>query len=127
MSGRKNGRRSRQPRKASHFFHAAIGQDQFEKMPRTWVSERIVPKKNLPDPSRERSGRFCIYSYNDYMTSDTSPTRWDIAGTFEANTRMTNKIWNKLGQIDVEKFETLITGGDFLDTWKYIESTFFAL
>ena len=67
------------------------------------------------------------YGYNDYMTSDTSPTRWDIAGTFEANTRMTNKIWNKLGQIDVEKFEMLITGGDFLETWKYIESTFFAL
>lgn len=67
------------------------------------------------------------YGYSDYMTSDTSPTRWDITGTFEANARMTNKIWNKLGQIDVEKFETLITGGDFLETWKYIESTFFAL
>ena len=23
--------------------------------------------------------------YNDYLTSDTSPTRWDIKGTFEAN------------------------------------------
>ncbi|MBU3951260.1 MAG: sugar phosphate isomerase/epimerase, partial [Proteobacteria bacterium] len=33
------------------------------------------------------------YNYTDYFTSDTSPTRWDIKGTFEANSRLTNKIW----------------------------------
>ncbi len=68
-----------------------------------------------------------MYGYNDYMTSDTSPTRWDIIGTFEANTRLTNRIWNKLDTIDDEKFKALISGGDFLETWKYVESTFFAL
>ncbi len=39
------------------------------------------------------------YRYNDYLTSDTSPTRWDIKGTFEANSRMSNKIWQKLDEI----------------------------
>ena len=38
-----------------------------------WPSERIVSKKNLPDPSRERPDRFCIYRYNDYMV-DPLPT-----------------------------------------------------
>jgi len=32
------------------------------------------------------------YNYNDFLTSDTSPTRWDIKETFEANVRLTNKI-----------------------------------
>ena len=36
------------------------------------------------------------YGYDDYLTSDTSPTRWDIKGTFEANARVTNRIWDKL-------------------------------
>jgi xylose isomerase len=67
------------------------------------------------------------YNYNDYMTSDTSPTRWDIKGTFEANTRMTNKIWTKLLSIDKEKFESLIAGGDYLETWKFIEANILSL
>ena len=38
------------------------------------------------------------YGYQDYLTSDTSPTRWDIRGTFEANNRLTRKLWNLLGR-----------------------------
>ena len=67
------------------------------------------------------------YNYTDYLTSDTSPTRWDIKGTFEANTRMTNKIWTKLLSIDKEKFESLISGGDYLETWKFIEANILSL
>jgi xylose isomerase len=67
------------------------------------------------------------YNYNDYLTSDTSPTRWDIKGTFEANTRMTNKIWTKLLSIDTDKFESLISGGDYLETWKFIETSILSL
>ncbi|MGD8880541.1 MAG: sugar phosphate isomerase/epimerase family protein [Desulfobacterales bacterium] len=67
------------------------------------------------------------YGYSDYLTSDTSPTRWDIKGTFEANSRMSNKIWNMLGQIDLDEFEALITAGDYLQTWKFIETNIFAL
>ena len=67
------------------------------------------------------------YGYNDYLTSDTSPTRWDIKGTFEANSRMSNKIWNLLGELDLEEFEGLIAAGDYLKTWKFIEANIFAL
>ena len=67
------------------------------------------------------------YDYNDYLTSDTSPTRWDIKGTFEANSRMSNKIWNMLEQIDLDEFEGLIAAGDYLQTWKFIEANIFSL
>jgi len=67
------------------------------------------------------------YGYNDYLTSDTSPTRWDIKGTFEANSRMSNKIWHLLGRIDLDEFEGLIATGDYLQTWKFIEANIFSL
>ena len=67
------------------------------------------------------------YGYNDYLTSDTSPTRWDIKGTFEANSRMSNKIWKMLEQIDLDEFEGLIAAGDYLQTWKFIEANIFSL
>ncbi len=67
------------------------------------------------------------YDYNDYLTSDTSPTRWDIRGTFEANSRISNKIWDLLGQIDIDEFNELIAGSDYLQTWKFIESQIFSL
>ena len=67
------------------------------------------------------------YGYDDFITSDTSPTRWDIIGTFEANTRMSMKIWNMLNTIDRTEFKKLITAGDFLETWKFIEANIFKL
>ena len=67
------------------------------------------------------------YGYTDYLTSDTSPTRWDIKGTFEANSRMSNKIWKLLEKIDLEEFEGLIAAGDYLQTWKFIEANIFSL
>ncbi|MEZ5275646.1 MAG: sugar phosphate isomerase/epimerase [Opitutaceae bacterium] len=59
--------------------------------------------------------------YNDFLTTDASPTRWDIVGFFEANTRMTRKIWRLLETIDRKEFRRLIRGGDFLKTWRFIE------
>jgi xylose isomerase len=67
------------------------------------------------------------YGYRDYLTSDTSPTRWDIKGTFEANSRLSNKIWRLLDTIDEEAFARLMAHGDYLETWKFIESSFFGL
>jgi len=67
------------------------------------------------------------YQYNDYFTSDTSPTRWDIKGTFEANSRLTNKIWNLLDAIDLVSLESLMEKGDYLKTWKFIEQNIFSL
>ena len=67
------------------------------------------------------------YRYKDYLTSDTSPTRWDIRGTFEANSRITNKIWRKLDEVDGGKISRLMARGDYLETWKFIESQIFSL
>lgn len=67
------------------------------------------------------------YRYGDYLTSDTSPTRWDIKGVFEANSRLTNKIWSLLDDIDVTALEDLIEQGDYLETWKFIERNIFSL
>lgn len=67
------------------------------------------------------------YNYNDYFTSDTSPTRWDIRGTFEANSRLTLKIWQLLENIDTPRLEALMARGDYLVTWKFIEENVFSL
>jgi len=67
------------------------------------------------------------YGYGDFLTSDTSPTRWDIRGTFEINTRMTRKIWDRLNALDRKEFTALIRGGDFLKTWKFIEANILKL
>ncbi|GAH30519.1 unnamed protein product, partial [marine sediment metagenome] len=67
------------------------------------------------------------YNYNDYITSDTSPTRWDIKGTFEANARITNKLCKLLSNLNRKEFNKLISGEDYLKTWKFIEKNIFSL
>jgi len=67
------------------------------------------------------------YGYDDFLTSDTSPTRWDIKGTFEMNARLTNKLWALLGQRDTREFDTLIAEGDYLRTWQWIEKNILSL
>jgi xylose isomerase len=67
------------------------------------------------------------YGYNDYLTSDTSPTRWDIRGIFEINSRITNRIWDKLGEIDGGELAGLIAGDDYIKTWKFVEEHFLSL
>ena len=62
------------------------------------------------------------YGYNDYLTSDTSPTRWDIIGTFEANSRISNRIWERLEHLDDGEMERLIAQADYLKTWRFIET-----
>ena len=65
------------------------------------------------------------YGYKDYLTSDTSPTRWDIRGTFEANSRMTNKIWQLLDEIDTAELIQSHAPDDYLPTWRFIENNIF--
>ena len=67
------------------------------------------------------------YGYEDYLTSDTSPTRWEIKGTFEANSRISNKIWNLLDRVDGGKIAQLMMQSDYLKTWQFIEKYIFAL
>lgn len=62
------------------------------------------------------------YEYEDFITSDTSPTRWDIKGTFEVNTRVTTKIWNRLYEIDNTTLDELISKRDYIKTWDFIEN-----
>lgn len=67
------------------------------------------------------------YGYDDFLTSDTSPTRWDIRGTFEANSRLTNKIWRRLEKVDCGEIARLMAQADYLKTWKFIEENLFSL
>ena len=67
------------------------------------------------------------YKYDDWLTSDTSPTRWDIVGTFEANARITTKILALLDRIDLTELSKRAGTAEYLDTWKFIEREIFGL
>ena len=67
------------------------------------------------------------YGYQDFLTTDASPTRWEIVGFFDATTRMTRKICARLQAVDRDEFRKLIRGGDFLKTWKFVEANIFKL
>jgi xylose isomerase len=67
------------------------------------------------------------YKYDDFLTSDTSPTRWDIKGTFAANNRITRKLWDLLDRMEQKDFAKLIGAPDYLTTWKFIEENLYGL
>ena len=67
------------------------------------------------------------YGYNDYLTSDTSPTRWDILETFTINARITRKLWGLIEKADQNGLSSLIGSSDYLKTWKFIEENIFSL
>jgi xylose isomerase len=67
------------------------------------------------------------YNYEDYFTSDTSPTRWDIRGTFETNSRLTNRLWELLKRVGRAELKRLLAEEDYLKTWRFIEDNLFAL
>ena len=48
-------------------------------------------------------------------------------GTFEANARVTNRIWEKLNALDRDAFGRLIAARDYLATWQFIEREILAL
>jgi len=67
------------------------------------------------------------YEYDDFLTSDTSPTRWDIAGTFAVNTRLTQKLWNRLYALDRDTLRSLVSARDYLKTWAFVENEILAI
>ena len=67
------------------------------------------------------------YDYKDYLTSDTSPTRWNITETFAANVRITNKLWRLFDEADKKGLKGLIGKGDYHKTWKIIEENIYLL
>jgi xylose isomerase len=62
------------------------------------------------------------YRYDDFLTSDTSPTRLDRAGTFAASARLTSKLWTRLQEIDRAALRSLVERREFLATWQFIET-----
>jgi xylose isomerase len=67
------------------------------------------------------------YNYSDFLTSDTSPTRLDIVGTFASNARITRKILHLLDELDRDKLQELVERRDYLETWKFIESEIYRI
>ena len=65
--------------------------------------------------------------YDGFLTSDTSPTRFDIRGTFEVNARVTRKLWDKMMKMDRKEFARLIDGRDYIKTFKFIETEILGL
>jgi xylose isomerase len=80
--------------------------------------------------------------YDGWFTSDTSPTRWDIAGTFEANARLSAKIERLLDTMDAsnagkagsskagsvaDTLTGLVEKGEYLKTWRFVESRILGL
>ncbi|MFW5883875.1 MAG: sugar phosphate isomerase/epimerase family protein [bacterium] len=61
------------------------------------------------------------FGYDDYVTSDTHPTRWDIRRTFEINARLTDKIWSLLDTVGMDEIRKLIDNEDYPTTWRFIE------
>ena len=59
--------------------------------------------------------------YDDYVTSDTHPTRWDMKRMFAINARLTDKIWNLLDRVGMDAVRTLIDNEDYPTTWQFIE------
>ena len=65
--------------------------------------------------------------YDGWFTSDTSPTRWDVAGTFEANARLSSRIEKLLDRLDSKAIESRMGGPGYLETWKLLETEVFGL
>jgi xylose isomerase len=65
------------------------------------------------------------FKYDDYVTSDTSPTRWDIKKTFEINNRLTTKLMKVLDEMEKAGFDKVLGKGDYMATWEFIESHLF--
>ncbi|OKL42900.1 sugar phosphate isomerase/epimerase family protein [Pseudovibrio exalbescens] len=64
------------------------------------------------------------YNYQGWLTSDTSPTRWDIVKMFEANVRMSNKISRRIDEIGMSTFEETLKKKEYMDIWSDLEKYF---
>jgi len=61
------------------------------------------------------------YGYDDYLTSDTSPTRWNIVKVFEANNNFTSKMEQIINKMEANGFEKVRNDPDFMKVWAFIE------
>lgn len=61
------------------------------------------------------------FGYDKHLTSDTQPTRWDVNQMFSINSRLTTRIWDRIGEIGEDEFAKVIEDNDYMRTWKFIE------
>ncbi|MBU1176295.1 MAG: sugar phosphate isomerase/epimerase [Alphaproteobacteria bacterium] len=64
------------------------------------------------------------YGYQDWLTSDASPTRVDIVKMFAANVRITNRLSARIDEIGMSSFEELLKHREYMDVWKALEEGF---
>tara|TARA_R110001583_G_scaffold52393_1_gene162765 strand:+ start:6741 stop:7709 length:969 start_codon:yes stop_codon:yes gene_type:complete len=64
------------------------------------------------------------FNYQGWLTSDTSPTRWDIVKVFQANVRMTNKISARIDEIGMDTFGEMLQKKEYMDIWHDLETYF---
>jgi xylose isomerase len=67
------------------------------------------------------------HRYDDFLTSDTSPTRLEAAGTFAANARLTSRVWSRLQEIDRDQLRSLVARRDYLETWEFLQTNILRL
>ena len=62
------------------------------------------------------------FGYQDFLTSDTHPTRLSPSGMFEVNARLTEKIAKRIDAIGLPNVKKRIEARDYLETWRFVES-----
>jgi len=65
------------------------------------------------------------YRYNGWITSDTSPVRIDPVECFAFNIRITDRIWDWLGQTDLDEIAHHLGRNDVIPVLKMLEPTLF--
>lgn len=64
------------------------------------------------------------FNYQGWLTSDTSPTRWDIVKMFDANVNMTNRISARIDEIGMSNFEESLRKKEYMDIWADLQGYF---
>ncbi len=62
------------------------------------------------------------FGYDEFLTSDTHPTRWDMTRMFEINARLTEKLWTLFDRIGLDEVAAMLDNGDYPSTWHFIET-----
>jgi xylose isomerase len=57
------------------------------------------------------------FNYQDYITSDTSPTRWDINKMFEINNRITTKLFKAIDRMEEKGLQDVLESRDYMKIW----------
>jgi xylose isomerase len=67
------------------------------------------------------------FNYQDYITSDTSPTRWDINKMFEINNRITTKLFKAIDRMEEKGLQDVLESRDYMKIWEFLEIELFNL